>query len=90
MTVVIRRPIGSNAPRYPYVTVAGSRLPRPVLVQVLITDHVRRHIARRLEMIFTFIPCSHPIIKIVVAGSSVNVVLSAILTADYRLLPGSH
>ena len=67
MTIVIRRPARSDG-GLPHRTVGRRNAPRPIVVEILRADHIRRNITRRLRILDPLVPHTAPIIEAVAIG----------------------
>ena len=65
MAVAVRRPVGSHAVRDPDLAVTRVVAPVAMGVQVLVADHVRRHITRRDRVVIYAVAGSAPAVEIV-------------------------
>ncbi len=63
VTVAIGRPSGMQPAREPDVAVIGDRGPRPVRVEVLVADHLRRDVAGRHDAVVAPIALGRPAVE---------------------------
>src|SRR5687768_9370437 len=63
LTIPIRRPAGGNNAWNPHVAVVGVGDPLAVEVELFVTRHVRRHIARRLDVAIALVSRDCPLIE---------------------------
>jgi hypothetical protein len=83
---MIRGPSGRHVSRDPILAVLRSTTPGSILIEVFISDNVGRDIAQGLAMVFTPVPGYCPVVKIIVAWRSIDVILRLLILAGDNCL----
>ena len=82
--VTVRCPARRHARRHPYSTVFRQGAPRAVLVEVFVTGHVARDVARGRDAIFTAVAFGAPAIEIVSRCVRSDLECDACARGDHR------
>src|ERR1700676_5775752 len=69
MAVMRRSPACFDTAREPHIALPGGRPPRPLAIEILVTDDIGRHIASRDGVVPTAIPAPAPCIKRILPGA---------------------
>src|ERR1700733_1814185 len=87
--VAIRSPIRSHSIRNPHMAILSIVLPSAVIVEVFVTDHIRRNIPRRFEPVFTPVTLHRPFLKVIRLRERLLVIVHLIRPGESVLLAGS-
>ena len=89
MSIAIWRPIRSDSIRNPDVPILPIVAPRTMIVEIFVTDHIRRNIPRRFEPVFTPVAFHGPFLKVIGLRQWLLVIAHLIRSREGVLLPGS-
>ena len=90
VAVAVRRPARGHGAWHPHRTVVRRRTPLAVVVQVLVTDHVARHVARRARVVPAAVAAGAPVFPVVRADRVADVVGRGIAADDHGRLLRVH
>src|ERR1019366_1801251 len=88
VTVAVGRPARLHRSGYPDRAIHGRGLPDAVRVEVLVTDHTRRNIARRQRTIQPFVAHLRPVVETIASRRTIGSVLQRIGSAESDLQTG--
>ncbi|PYU87398.1 MAG: hypothetical protein DMG51_02360 [Acidobacteria bacterium] len=90
IAIAVRSPSGVNRSGIPNVAVFRLVTPGAVVVEVVITDHVARYVARGGRVVFFAVALSGPAVEAVGTGSFLNDVVDAVRAGEFPALTGMH
>src|ERR1035437_10077341 len=88
VTVAVGRPARLHRSGYPDRAIHGRGLPDAIGVEVLITNHTRRNIARRQRTIQPFVAHLRPVVETIASRRTIGSVLQRIGSAESDLQTG--
>src|ERR1700722_7295581 len=89
MSIAIWRPIRSDSVRNPHMAILPIVAPRTMIVEIFVTDHIRRNIPRRFEPVFTPVAFHGPFLKVIGLRQWLLVVAHLVRSGESVLLTGT-
>ena len=90
MAVAIGGPAGDNRARHPDWTVVGHGAPSAIVIEIFITDYIRRNVAGGGGVILVIVAVTAPAIEVIVTTEAVKVGGELISSSERGVLIGMH